>query len=167
MCKTPSTGGRCLQMADRLMVIHVIYCCPLVLTRFILLKTHSEYSMCPITLQILNFPKPVRCSNSSMLLWSILPGPRRPQSLSTYLRRLMHEFLVLKDGIEAFDANTSDFFTLKARCVLEQLDYDGQQMFPDSSARMHTRNAINADCREHTCPYSRKWFTLALEDFCP
>ena len=94
--------------------------------------TNSEYSMCPITLQILNFPKPVRCSNSRILLWSILPGPKRPRSLSTYLRPLVDELLLLKDGIEAFDADTGDFFTLKARCVLEQLDYEGQQMFLDT-----------------------------------
>lgn len=93
--------------------------------------TNPKYSMCPISLQILNFPKPLRSADNRMLLWSILPGPNRPRSLSAYLRPLVDELLVLKDGIEAFDSDSGQSFTLKARCVLNVLDYEGQQMFLD------------------------------------
>ena len=91
--------------------------------------TNSEYSMCPISLQILNFPKPLRSADDRMLLWSVLPGPKEPKSLSTYLGPLVDELLQLEEGVECYDSDTRDHFKLKARCVLDILDYEGQQMF--------------------------------------
>ena len=94
--------------------------------------TNPKYSMCPISLQIPNFPKPLRSADNRIPLWSILPGPNKPRLLSAYLRPLVDKLLVLKDGIPAFDSDSSQSFTLKARCVLDVLDYEGQQMFLDS-----------------------------------
>lgn len=93
---------------------------------------NPQYSMCPISLQILNFPKPLRCSDSRILLWTILPGLMKPKSLSMYLHLLVDELLPLKDDIQTFDADSDMFFPLKAMCVLNILDYESQQMFLDT-----------------------------------
>lgn len=88
--------------------------------------------MCPISLQILNFPKQLRSADNHILLWPILLCPNKAWSLSAYLCPLVDELLLLKDGIPPFDSDSCQSFTLKARCVLNVPDCEGQQMFLDS-----------------------------------
>ena len=87
--------------------------------------TNSQYSMCPLSLQILNFPS----ADERILLWSVLPGPKKPKSLSTYLGPLVDQLLQLEEGVECYHSDTRERFKLKARCVCDILDYKGQQMF--------------------------------------
>ena len=87
--------------------------------------TNSQYSMCPLSLQILNFPS----ADERILLWSVLPGPKKPKSLSTYLGPLVDQLLQLEEGVECYHSDTRERFKLKARCMCDILDYKGQQMF--------------------------------------
>ena len=127
--------------------------------------TNSQYSMSPISLQILNFPKPLRSADDRMLLWSVLPGPKKPKSLSTYPGPLVDELLQLEKGVECYDSDTREHFKLKARCVLDILDYEGQQMFLNTLGQ-------NAFPRCNKCrqpgtylPILEKWSTQIRGDF--
>lgn len=44
----------------------------------------------------------------------IIPGPKKPKDLDTFLRPLVDELTKLDCGIEAFDANTGRTFMLRA-----------------------------------------------------
>ena len=93
--------------------------------------TNSQYSMCPLSLKILNFPS----ADERILLWSVLPGPKKPKSLSTYLGPLVDQLLQLEEGVECYHSDTRERFKLKARCVCDILDYKGQQMFLNTLGR--------------------------------
>ena len=84
--------------------------------------------MCPLSLQILNFPS----ADERILLWSVLPGPKKTKSLSTYLGPLVDQLLQLEEGVECYHSDSRERFKLKARCVCDILDYKGQQMFPNT-----------------------------------
>ena len=88
-------------------------------------RMYSQYSMCPLSLQILNFPS----ADERILLWSVLPGTKKPKSLSTYLGPLVDQLLQLEEGVECYHSDTRERFKQKARCVCDILDYKGQQMF--------------------------------------
>ena len=81
--------------------------------------------MCPLSLQILNFPS----ADERILLWSVLPGLKKTKSLSTYLGPLVDQLLQLEEGVECYHSDTRERFKPKARCVCDILDYKGQQMF--------------------------------------
>ena len=83
------------------------------------------YSMWPITLSILNLPKNIRTKFGSLLLVGIIPGPKEPQLIDTYLQVLVDDIQHLS-GSEVYDAYMKQKFVLRASIMLNILDYPGQ-----------------------------------------
>ncbi len=82
------------------------------------------YSMWPIVLTLLNFPREVRQLFSHLMLVGIIPGPSEPTTLNPYLEVLVDEILSLVD-MNVFDAYSMAPFNFKITILLHVLDYPG------------------------------------------
>ena len=100
-----------------------------------------------------------------ILLWATLLGLKRPQSLSAFLSPLLDELLVLEEGIKAFNATPVIFFTLIARCVLDQLEYKGQQMFLDTPAQNEYQRCNKSRLQGTYLPILSKMMYPGLQRF--
>ena len=82
------------------------------------------YSMWPIMLTLLNLPRNIRNSFSSMFLVGIIPsnGAQEPKHLDPYLDVVIDELLELSN-VDAYDAYKDEHFKLKAEILLYILDY--------------------------------------------
>lgn len=73
-----------------------------------------HHEVTPVIFINLNLPPGERYKVENILASMIIPGPNKPKELDTFLRPLVEELKQLDCGVEAFDANTSCTFTLKA-----------------------------------------------------
>ena len=89
-------------------------------------RDRVSYSMWPIMLTLLNLPRSIRNSFSSMFLVGIVPpnGPKEPYTLDPYLEILVDEILMLSNKT-IFDAYVNSPFTLKIHLMSYVLDYPG------------------------------------------
>ena len=76
------------------------------------------HSVAPVILFNYNLPPKVRYARHNTLLSMLLPGPREPKDLTSFLRPLIDELAELGDGIPAYDAYSNCSFDLKAYAVL-------------------------------------------------
>ena len=88
-------------------------------------KEKVSYSMWPITLTILNFPRNVRNTAASMFLVGIVPGRNEPKHMDPYLEVLVDEIKELNRS-EMYDGYKCEKFKLQADISLYILDYPGQ-----------------------------------------
>lgn len=84
------------------------------------------YSMWPVMLTVLNFPKRLRNVFENMLLVGIIPGNggREPKKVDPYLELVVDELLKLS-GSQFYDAFRKAPFTFKVKILNYVLDYPG------------------------------------------
>ena len=83
-----------------------------------------QYSMCPIVLSLLNLPRHIRYKFSNMMLVGIIPGPKEPLSMNSYVDILVDELLELNE-LEIYDAYKKEMFNLRVNILSYVLDYPG------------------------------------------
>jgi len=90
--------------------------------------SHSriKYSMWPIMMTVLNLPRHLRNSFSSILLLGIIPGngKQEPKSLDPYLEVVADELQEL-NKLKIYDAYQNARFSLKIEILLNIMDYPG------------------------------------------
>jgi hypothetical protein len=73
----------------------------------------------PIILINLNLPPDQRYKNENILTSTIIPGPRKPKDINSFLRPLVDELEVLgQTGVTAFDGEAQETFKLKAHALI-------------------------------------------------
>ena len=73
-----------------------------------------HHEVMPVILINLNLP-PEECYKVVNILASmIIPGPKKPKNLDSFLRPLVDELKQLDYGVKAFDANMGQEFILRA-----------------------------------------------------
>ena len=60
---------------------------------------HVEYSVGAIYLSVMNLPRELRFRQENMILVGIIPGPREPKSINSFLSPLVDELLEFIDGV--------------------------------------------------------------------
>ena len=103
----------------------------------------TTYSMCPITLVLLNYPENIRKRSASTLLVGIIPGPKEPQNTNAYLDVLVDEVIHLNKLI-VYDAFKKENFQLKVNINLHIFDYPGQNKVLKCQGNF--RNILHAYC---------------------
>ena len=85
------------------------------------------YSMWPMMLTLLNLPREMRNSFSSILLLGIVPGngTHEPQTLDPYTEVMIDELIQISGNAAIYDAYKNEPFKLKAEILLYTLDYPG------------------------------------------
>ena len=78
------------------------------------LTNMRHYEVTPVILLNLNLPPEERYKVENILASMVIPGPKKPRNLDSFLRPLVEELKRLDDGAPAFDANTGQTFTLRA-----------------------------------------------------
>ena len=89
-------------------------------------QNRISYSMWPIVMTLLNLPRRIQYSFSSLFLVGIVPGTgtKEPQSLEPYLEIVVDEILALSDRT-LYDAYAKAPFSMKINVLLYTLDYPG------------------------------------------
>jgi len=84
------------------------------------------YSMWPMLLTLLNYPRNVRNLFGSIFLLGIIPGNEssEPKSIDPYVAILTDKLLDLS-GKTVYDAYKQEYFQLKANVLMHVLDYPG------------------------------------------
>jgi Transposase family tnp2/Domain of unknown function (DUF4218) len=73
-----------------------------------------HHEVTPVILINLNLPPEERYKIDNILASMIIPGPKKPKDLDTFLRPLVDELKQLDCGTEAFDASSGRTFMLRA-----------------------------------------------------
>jgi hypothetical protein len=73
-----------------------------------------HHEVTPVIVINLNLPPEERYKVVNILASIIIPGPKKPNDLDTFLRSLVDELKQLDRGVKAFDANTGQEFILRA-----------------------------------------------------
>jgi hypothetical protein len=68
----------------------------------------------PLILVNLNLPPEERTHLENLICVGVIPGPKSPKNLSSYLWPLMEELLQLASGVTATDVSTQKLFSLRA-----------------------------------------------------
>lgn len=85
-------------------------------------KTRSNYTVYPLLLLNLNLPPDERVKQRNMLLCGIIPGPKGPKDIDSFIWPLVQEFKFLEKGVSAWDASRSKPFILRAYISLVGAD---------------------------------------------
>jgi hypothetical protein len=72
----------------------------------------------PILIINYNIAPTERVKRENLLLYGIIPGPKQPKEIASFLQPLVDELKQLEAGVEAYDAATKQSFTLKAHLIL-------------------------------------------------
>ena len=83
-----------------------------------------QYSMCPLVMSLLSLPQRLRYQFSNLLLVGIIPGPKEPQSMNSYLDILVDELMEVNTR-HIYDAHLGEEFDLSMRILSYVLDYPG------------------------------------------
>ena len=68
--------------------------------------THSNHSIWPLSLYVLNLPEAIRYAPSSAIVVGIVPGKSKPRTMQAYLQHLVNELVRLyQHGIMLTDSN--------------------------------------------------------------
>jgi hypothetical protein len=73
-----------------------------------------NHEITPVILMNLNLPPDERYHVKNILASLLIPGPKKPKVIDTFLRPLVDELLLLDKGVPAFDGNTRTAFQLRA-----------------------------------------------------
>ena len=88
-------------------------------------KEGATYSMWPVVLTILNFPRHIRYLPGSLLLMGIIPGKSEPKTTDPYLELLVEEIMEI-NGTRSWDSFRNEDFNMQVSVQLHVLDYPGQ-----------------------------------------
>lgn len=78
----------------------------------------NQRSITPVIMQNLFLPPHERDKRINTILSMILPGPKEPKEMASYLYPLLEEFRLLSKGVQAIDGTSGTEFTLYAYLVL-------------------------------------------------
>lgn len=78
------------------------------------LTNMSNYEITPVIFLNLNLPPDERYKVHNILASLLIPGPKKPKLLDTFLRPLVDEILQMSDGVPALDGRTLASFNLRA-----------------------------------------------------
>jgi len=81
--------------------------------------------------QNLSLPENLRDDARNLILGGIVPGPKSPHLLTTYLDPIVDSLCELWDGVKATDCRTNQDFNLRAMLLFTSADYPGVR-FPSS-----------------------------------
>ena len=81
-------------------------------------QDRNSFSVAPVILFIYNLPPKLRYDPKNTLLSLLIPGPREPRDLSSFLRPPVDELAEMAKGTTAFDAFRKCNFELKSYAVL-------------------------------------------------
>ena len=73
-----------------------------------------KYTAWPILLVNYNLPPEIRNHQKNMIAVSVIPGPKKPKDINSFLYPLIEELLTLANGVRAYDANMEELFCLRA-----------------------------------------------------
>jgi hypothetical protein len=73
-----------------------------------------NHEITPVIFFNLNLPPDERYQVKNILASLVIPGPKKPKFIDTFLRPLVDELLLLEKGIPAFDGQTRTVFQLRA-----------------------------------------------------
>lgn len=76
-----------------------------------------HYSAWPLLLINLNLPPSERMKHDNLICVGVIPGPKAPKDLDSFVIPVIEELEVLQDGIDAFDRSTMEAFTLRAHII--------------------------------------------------
>jgi hypothetical protein len=71
-------------------------------------------SATPILVQLYNLPPEIRTHINRLICLGVIPGPKSPKLLYTFLYPLDQELVALAIGIKTFDCRTKEYFDLRA-----------------------------------------------------
>ena len=77
-----------------------------------------KYTAWPLLIINYNLPPDKRFHQNNILPVSVIPGPKKPKDVDSFLYPLIEELLELSQGIRAFDASTGHYFSLRAFLLL-------------------------------------------------
>jgi hypothetical protein len=80
-------------------------------------KKRSKTSW-PIVLFNYNLPPDIRFHKNNLIPVGVIPGPKKPLDMDSFLYPLVQELLQLEIGVKAFDALTETLFTLHAYLIV-------------------------------------------------
>lgn len=83
----------------------------------------GKYSIWPLVITSLNVDPRERVKKHNLMLCGIIPGPKNPRDIHSFLRPLIDKLKELANGIsDVYDASTGTNFTLRAHLVLVTAD---------------------------------------------
>jgi Transposase family tnp2/Domain of unknown function (DUF4218) len=109
------------------------------------LTNMRHHEVTPVIFMNLNLPPEERYQVKNILASLIIPGPKKPKDLDSFLRPLVDELLQLDRGVDAFDGHTMTPFQLKAWVTMVTGDGPG---LADAIGMKRPGNAVRP-CR--TC----------------
>ena len=77
-----------------------------------------KYTAWPILLVNYNLPPEVRNHQKNLIAVSIIPSPKKPKDIDSFLYPLIEELLTLANGVRAYDANLEQLFCLRAFLIV-------------------------------------------------
>ena len=77
-----------------------------------------KYTAWPILIIVYNLAPEKRNHQKNILPVSIIPGPKKPKDIDSFLYPLVEELFQLSNGVRAFDARTGKLFCLRAFLIL-------------------------------------------------
>jgi len=72
----------------------------------------------PLVLFNYNLPPETRFHNTNIISLGVIPGPKKPADIDSFLWPAFEEFLRLQMGIKAFDALAGELFLMRAYLIL-------------------------------------------------
>jgi len=83
------------------------------------LFTVGQYSVWPLLIINLNLPPAIRVKKCNLMLCGIIPGPKSPKDIHSFLQVMIDELKELQAGIpDVYDASTKTSFILRAHLCL-------------------------------------------------
>ena len=74
----------------------------------------QKYTAWPLLLIIYNLQPEIWNHQKNIIALSVIPGPKKPKDIDSFLYPLVEELLNLANGVRAFDACTGQLFCLRA-----------------------------------------------------
>ena len=68
------------------------------------LFSRGYFAVWPLILVNYNLPPSERFKEENLIIFGVIPGPKQPNGMNSYLRPLIDEFKILEKGIEVWDA---------------------------------------------------------------
>lgn len=91
-------------------------------------KMRVSFGVWPIVLVNYSLPPEFRYHEENLIIAGVIPGPKEPKNLNSFLYPLVEEFSLLQTGVDdVFNAHTIEKFTLRAHICLVGADQKGRE----------------------------------------
>jgi hypothetical protein len=72
----------------------------------------------PLVIYNYNLPPEERFQNENIIVLGVIPGPKKPHDFDSFAWPMVEEMLALAVGVKTWDANTKEFFMLRAYLII-------------------------------------------------